>query len=104
MSLSQQTIEHFADLFAPLGAITTRRMMGGLCLYSDGQIFAILDRYGTPYLRAKGAFADDLSAAGATQFGAESGKTMKYWTLPDDALDDEEAARDWARRALAATG
>ena len=102
MSLSAQTIAHFTDLFAPLGVITTRKMMGGLCLYADGQIFAILDREGTAYLKAKNGFAEELEAEGATQFGAESGRTMGYWTLPDAALDDDDLACDWARRALAA--
>lgn len=102
MSLSTQTIDHFTDLFAPLGAITTRKMMGGLCLYADGQIFAILDREGTAYLKAKNGFAGELEAEGARQFGAESGRTMGYWTLPDAALDDDDLACDWARRALAA--
>ena len=56
------------DLFADLGAITTRRMMGGLSVYADGRIFAAADREGTLHLRAKGAFAEDLAAMGARPF------------------------------------
>ena len=92
------------DLFADLGAITTRRMMGGLNVYADGRIFAVADREGTLYLKAKGAFAGDLAAMGARPFtyarrdGTEA--RMGYMTVPEDALDDPVLACDLARRAL----
>ncbi len=89
------------NLFEGLGPLTTRKMMGGLCLYFDGQIFAILSSQGRLFLKAKGDFARALAAQGAVQFGME-GKTMGYWTLPEAALDDPELACDWARKALAA--
>lgn len=95
MSLSDSDIAFATELFAPLGAITSRRMMGGLCLYAEGAIFAILDREGQVYIRAEGPLARDLAEAGARQFG-----NMRYWSLPDDALDDPDLACDWARRAL----
>jgi len=102
MSVSDADIAFAHELFAPLGDITSRKMMGGLSIYADGQIFAILDSEARPYLKAKGPMAEQLAAAGSHQFGAESGKVMGYWTLPDAALDDPETACDWARQALAA--
>ena len=101
MSVSDSDIAFMEELFAPLGAITHRKMMGGLSLYCDGQIFSILDSSGSVFLKAKGEFAEKLAGAGSRQFGAQSGKTIGYWTLPDDGLDDPEAASDWARKALA---
>ncbi len=100
MSVSDADIAFAHDLFAPLGDITSRKMMGGLSIYADGRIFAILDSEATPYLKAKGPMAEHLATVGARQFGAESGKVMGYWTLPDTALDDPEIASDWARQAL----
>jgi len=103
MSLSSDSVAFALELFEPVGRISTRKMMGGLCIYSDGQIFAIVDRQGTFFLKAKGEFAQTLSAAGSRQFGDEDsdGGRMGYWTLPDDGLDDPETASDWARKALA---
>ncbi len=95
VTLSDTDIAFATELFESLGDITTRKMMGGLCLYADTQIFAIVDRNGQIYVRAKGPLADDLAAAGARQFGR-----MGYWSLPDTALDDTDNACDWARRAL----
>ncbi len=102
MSVSESDIAFAEELFAPLGEITHRKMMGGLSIYHAGQIFAILDSAGTPYLKASGAFAEEMAAAGARKFTMGDGRSMGYWTLPESALDDPEAACGWARRALAA--
>lgn len=101
MSITPDMIIFATDLFAPLGVITTRKMMGGLAIYCDGVIFASLDRDGTVYLKAKGDFTDSLASAGATQFQTPRGP-MGYWTLPTAALDDADLACDWGQKALAA--
>ena len=101
MSVSDADISFALELFEGLGPLTTRKMMGGLCLYSEGQIFGILDSDATVFLKAKGDFARELAASGGRQFGMD-GKTMGYWTLPEAALEEPELACDWAKRALAA--
>lgn len=104
MSVADTDIAHALDLFAPLGGLSSRKMMGGLAIYRDGQIFAILSGDGTIYLKAAGAFAERLARAGARQFSTVNKegvpRSMGYWTLPDAALDDADAACDWARQAL----
>jgi len=104
MSVSAADIEFALELFARLGDISSRKMMGGLMMYCDGQVFALLSSDGTVYLKASGAFADELAAAGARLFSMvnKAGKThtMGYWTLPEPALDDPEEACIWARKAL----
>jgi DNA transformation protein len=95
------------DLFAPLGTITHRHMMGGAILYADGRIFAAIMGDEGLFLRATGALAERLAAEGARQFvwtRPSDGKQMpmRYWSLPEAALDDPQAARDWARAALVA--
>jgi DNA transformation protein len=109
VSVSQSDIDAAVELFSGLGDVSTRKMMGGLCLYSDGAIFAILSSDGRVYLKAKGAFADRLAAEGAEIFSYDFGTgkgagSMGYWTLPDAALDDPDLACDWARQALEAAG
>jgi len=46
MAVSADQIAHIHDLFADLGTISTRKMMGGLCIYASGQIFAIVSSDG----------------------------------------------------------
>ncbi|MEL7114415.1 MAG: TfoX/Sxy family protein [Pseudomonadota bacterium] len=104
MAVSQEDIDFAVELFADLGAITTRKMMGGLCLYHDGTIFAILHADGSIWLKGAGAFQDVLAGEGLTRWSytRDTGTVteMPYWSLPDAALDDPELAVDWARRAL----
>jgi DNA transformation protein len=105
MAVSAATRAFALELFEDLGAVTARAMMGGLALYSHGRIFSLVPSDERIYLKASGALAQALAAEGAEQFAyTRNARTtrMGYWTLPDAALDDPEAACDWARRALAA--
>ncbi len=106
MSVSAEEIEHALELFHDLGDLSTRKMMGGLCIYHEGTIFALLMSDGQLYLKGAGAFQDVLEAEGLTRWeytrkGKDKPTYMPYWTMPEAALDDPEEAVAWARRALA---
>lgn len=104
MSLSPDEIAFATELFSDLGGVTTRKMFGGLGLYRDGTIFAVMLSDGRLFLKGAPGFVPELEAAGCEQwvYERENGKTgaMPYWSLPDTALDDPEVACDWAARAL----
>lgn len=106
MAVSKADLAAALDLFAGLGAeLTHRAMMGGQILYADGQIFAAIMGDEGLHIRAKGALAERLAAAGSSQFvwtRPSDGREMPmgYWSLPVSALDDPEKACDWARAAL----
>lgn len=102
MAVSDADIERIYELFEGVGALSHRKMMGGLSLYCEGQIFAILSAEGRVYLKASGDFADRLADAGSEKFAMADGRGMNYWTLPEAALDDPDSAAGWARQALAA--
>ncbi len=93
------------ELFAPLAAIAIKRMFGGSGIYGDGLFFALISD-GEIYLKADAASEPLYAAAGSQPFLYHNPKREKpvklgYWTLPDEALDDPEAALLWGRRALA---
>jgi len=105
MTVSDAQIAHIHDLFAPLGQISTRKMMGGLAIYHQGTVFALLHGSGELYLKGADGFGDKLEKLGATRWSYEkksSGKEvrMPYWTFPENALDDPEEASRLARDAL----
>ena len=104
MSIAEADIAFAKELFSGLGDVTSRKMMGGLCLYHDGTIFAIIHSDGRIYIKGAGDFQNVLEAEGLTRwtYQRDGGKVtaMPYWTLPEAALDDPETACDWARRAL----
>lgn len=105
MSVPAAGAAYVTDLFSDLpGEITTRRMMGGLCVYHDGTIFAILHPDHGLMIKGAGAFQDHLEAKGCTRWVQKRGdggtSAMPYWTLPDAAQEDPSEASALAREAL----
>lgn len=96
MSVSDADIAFALELFAPLGGLTHRKMFGGICIYRDGDIFALVSSDGQIYLKAQGTAAANLRDNASTRF-----HNMPYWSLPDDALDDPDTACDYARKTIA---
>lgn len=107
MSLSAEDIAFVRDLFAEMSDLSTRKMFGGLGLYSGETIFAVMRSDAQILLKAKpGLFADRLSQDGAVQWITQrkngTFSSMPYWTLPDAALDDPQLALSLAKDALTA--
>lgn len=96
MSVSDADIAFALDLFRGLGDVTHRKMFGGLGLYRDGAIFAVVSSEGRIYLKAQGEMAAELQSDGAEQF-----HNMPYWSLSEHALDDPESAVELAQRTIA---
>ena len=104
MPVSDADIAFVKDLFSQAGTISTRKMMGGLSIYCDGEIFSIMTAEGQLMLKAQGPLASELEELGSAKFTytRKNGKTtsMCYWDLPGEAMDDPETAADWARRSI----
>ena len=104
MALSNEEIAFALDLFADLGPLSTRKMFGGLSIYCDGVIFAIVMADGRVLLKGQGAMQDRFEAMGLDRWDYVrkdgSPTNMPYWYLPDSALDDAQEATDLARAAL----
>lgn len=105
MSVSDSEIAFALELFEDLGPLTVRRMFGGMCLYRDDTVFAILRSDGAILLKAAGEFRDRVETDGwePWTYTRKSGKqaAMPYWRLPDDVLDEPEQACRLAQDALA---
>lgn len=107
MAVSEEQIAHALELFAGVGPMTTRKMFGGLGIYRDGQIFAVLMSDGVLKLKGAGDMVDVFEDQGWERWtysreGSDKVTAMPYWTVPDDLLDDPEAASAWAQRAIEA--
>ena len=60
VAVTDADIEFVADLFSQAGTITTRKMLGGLSIYCDGEIFSIMTSEGKLMLKAQGPLALEL--------------------------------------------
>lgn len=94
-----------AELFEGLGPLRIKRMFGGLGVWADEVMFALVDQ-DVIYIKVDDALREDLRAEGsiAWTYSRRDGwiQETSYWRLPETALDDPEEAVAWARRALAA--
>ncbi|MCS0493561.1 TfoX/Sxy family protein [Ancylobacter sp. MQZ15Z-1] len=91
-----------ADIFAAFGPVRCRRLFGGLGVYADGMMFALVIK-GRIYLKTDEDFARALAARGAEPFVYEAkgrAVTVAYWSLPEAALDDADDAAELACTAL----
>ncbi len=97
--------EFVAELLAPMGTVSIRRMFGGAGVFREGLMFALLAN-DTVYLKCDPALRADLEAEGSAPFLWTKPSTgeeidMGYVSLPSSAMDDPDDASAWARRALA---
>jgi DNA transformation protein len=94
-----------AELVAPLGGVSIRRMFGGRGVFKDGLMFALLSSRGVFYFKADEATAPAFVAEGCEQFAPEmkAGRAMAlpYWRAPERLFDEPDEFADWARRAFA---
>ena len=92
------------DLFAPWARVTVKRMFGGLGVWRDGLMFALVAG-GTLYLKTDDESRAAFEAAGGKPFvyrGKVKPVSVAYWTPPAAIFDDEDSLREWAGRAFAA--
>ena len=85
-----------------LGPVRARRMFGAHGLFLHGRMFGLVAR-GEIHLKAAGPLGD-----GSRRFtyGTKKGevRSLPYWTLPDAALDDPDAACALAAAVVARLG
>ena len=93
------------EMFAALGRVTIRRLFGGKGIYCRGEIVAVEFR-GDILLKADAVSAPEFEAAGASRWAYEgkSGKAvnMPYWSIPEEAFDDQDKMARWVRLAYEA--
>ncbi len=82
--------------------IRARPMFGGVGIYS-GDVFFALIADDTLYFKVDDSTRSDFEARGMGPFRpfGDAGGTMQYYQLPEDLLEDPEALRPWAEKAVA---
>jgi DNA transformation protein len=82
--------------------IRARPMFGGVGLYS-GEVFFALIADDTVYFKVDDSTRPEFEARGMGPFRpfGDTGGTMQYYQLPEDLLEDPEALRVWAEKAVA---
>jgi DNA transformation protein len=82
--------------------VRARAMFGGVGLYA-GDVFFALIADDVLYFRADDATRGEFEALGMPPFRPfeEHGPVMSYYQLPEEVLEETDALRRWAERAIA---
>lgn len=96
MAVDESFRQHVEDLLAPFGQIRTKSMMGGLMVWEGPDPFAVVTSDHVICFKVDEETKPDYEKAGSSQF-----KSMPYWEVPGDVLDDPERLEEWAVKAIA---
>lgn len=102
MAVSDGFLAYVLEQLEGLGVVRSRRMFGGVGLYCDDRFFAILDDNAL-YFKVDGATRGDYEARGMKPFCPDPRKpdrSMGYYQVPADVLEDAEILVAWARKAV----
>lgn len=106
MAVSSQFKTFICDLLSDLGVISARSMFGGVGLYCDGVMFALIAD-DVLYIKVDETLKVDLAELDCGPFMVDFGKDDKgprpmngYWSMPQSAMDDPVEACLWGQRAL----
>lgn len=104
MAISKQYLDYLLGQLAGLGGMTSRRMFGGLGLYSGGTFFGLVYKERL-YFRTDDSTRPEYEARGSEGFQPRANvknAQMTYYTVPAEVLEDEDELVRWARKAVTA--
>jgi DNA transformation protein len=101
MVVTREYLHYVLDQLAALGAVTSRRMFGGVGLYHDARFFGII-MSDTLYFKVNDANRLDYSTRGMKAFRPYADKpllSMAYFEVPADILEDPEECAAWRNKS-----
>jgi DNA transformation protein and related proteins len=103
MAVSNSYLEHVLERLGSVGTVTARKMFGGVGLYFETTFFALIDN-DTLYFKVNGKNRREYEEEGMEPFRpfGEDSYAMKYYSVPERVLEDNESLREWMLKAVAA--
>lgn len=96
---------YLIEQLEPIGAITLKRLFGGVCFAHDGMAFAIMPNEAL-YFVADEQTRPHYEACGMQCFAYDTKKgrvqVRRYYAVPDEILADSDLLQEWAKRAIQA--
>ena len=100
----KEFVSYVVELMQPIGAVSAKRMFGGYGIFLEGLMFALVAD-STLYLKADSETENEFEEKGLERFKYnKKGKeyTMSYYCAPEEALEDMDEMKDWARKSCGA--
>ena len=100
MSVSTGYRTYIVDQLAALPALSTRRMFGGLGLYSGELFFALIDD-DVLFFKVDDVNREDYVSRGMKAFVPIPNKpSLGYFQVPAEVIEEAEELTRWARRSV----
>ena len=100
MSVSSGYRTYILDQLAAVPALNTRRMFGGVGLYSGESFFALIDD-DVLFFKVDDSNREDYVSRGMKAFMPIPGKaSMGYYQVPEDVIEEADELVRWARRSV----
>lgn len=103
MAVTKDYLQYVLEQLGGVPRVTSRRMFGGIGLYSDGVFFGLIDN-DTLFFKVDDSNRGDYTSRGMPAFRPFPDKpdlSMSYFTVPADALEDRDELATWARKSIA---
>ena len=100
MSVSDNYRTYVVEQLAALPGLSTRRMFGGIGIYSDAWFFALIDD-DVLFFKVDDSNRDDYVSRGMKAFMPFPGQpSLGYFQVPPDVIEEAEELARWARRSV----
>jgi DNA transformation protein len=105
MAVSESFLTFVLEQLDGVKHVSSRRMFGGVGLYSGEHFFGLLDN-DRLYFKADDATVVDYTREGMGPFrpGPSQAVSMKYYEVPVSVLEDRDVLAVWAGKAVAVSG
>ncbi len=107
MSASPEFVTYVQEQLAPLGPLAGSRLFGGYGFKSGTRQFAMI-MGNSLYFCVDDTTRPGYEARGMKAFSYTTKKgsvqVRRYFTVPEEVLEDRERIVDWARAAIASAG
>jgi len=97
MASSPEYVDYVVDLLNPHYPITTRKMFGGVGIFCEYGMCALVTSDDVLHFKVDDGNLADYQAAGMSQF-----HNMPYYELPGDVLDSQDDLGAWLEKSIAA--
>lgn len=104
MPFSSDYLQYVLEQLARLPRVTSRRMFGGVGLYSDGVFFGLIAN-DTVYFKVDDSTRERYVSRGCEPFRPYKDRpevSMSYFQVPAGVLEDADELVPWARDAVRA--
>ena len=99
MAVNEEYLKFILDQLSLFGNVETKKMFGGIGFFKEGIMFAMIGQNAFR-LRVDESSIPDFEAKGMKpMFSDAKKKSMPYWEVPLDVLENKDELARWTHKA-----